>query len=177
MKHQKDNFEYITLSQIGIWAKPLPTLNTDNWVKILYNIQQNTSTAKKSNIGGYQTPANLPTLPIFFPLVKTLNSEIFEITKNPNIQIEGMWGNISSFTNFNSIHTHHTNIKKLSGVLYLQTPSNSGDIIFHNPLDLSIAFNVKPKPKTLIIFPSYLPHFVEPNLSQEDRISIAFNFN
>jgi uncharacterized protein (TIGR02466 family) len=28
----------------------------------------------------------------------------------------------------------------------------------------------------LLIFPSWLPHGVEPNMSDEDRISISFNY-
>ena len=37
-------------------------------------------------------------------------------------------------------------------------------------------FSIVPEEKTLIIFPSWLQHWVTPNLEEEDRISIACNF-
>ena len=35
---------------------------------------------------------------------------------------------------------------------------------------------ISPKENMLIVFPSWVPHAVEINLSDEDRISLAFNF-
>jgi ectoine hydroxylase-related dioxygenase (phytanoyl-CoA dioxygenase family) len=34
---------------------------------------------------------------------------------------------------------------------------------------------IEPEEGSLIIFPSYLPHSVEPNKHDEERISISFN--
>ena len=36
-------------------------------------------------------------------------------------------------------------------------------------------FTVKPTPGTLLLFPSYLPHSVQENVSNSDRYSLAFN--
>ena len=35
---------------------------------------------------------------------------------------------------------------------------------------------VKPEEKLLIVFPSWLPHSVEPNDIDEERISLSFNY-
>jgi len=37
--------------------------------------------------------------------------------------------------------------------------------------------NYNPIPGRLILFPSYLAHYVEPNLNKKDRISVSFNIN
>ena len=34
---------------------------------------------------------------------------------------------------------------------------------------------IMPRSGLLILFPSFLPHSVNPNLSEEERISISFN--
>ena len=92
-----------------------------------------------------------------------------------------MWGNISSFTHSNQIHNHITSLtfsdQQLSGVVYLKVPKNSGKILFYNPFNVNIQYCFTPKENEIFLFPSVLYHSVEPNLSQEDRISIAFNFN
>ena len=35
---------------------------------------------------------------------------------------------------------------------------------------------IPPKENMLLVFPSWVPHAVETNLSDEDRISLSFNF-
>ena len=36
-------------------------------------------------------------------------------------------------------------------------------------------FMVKPEKNVLYVFPSWLQHFVDANMSQEERISLSFN--
>ena len=38
-------------------------------------------------------------------------------------------------------------------------------------------YPVEPSPLSCIIFPSWLSHYVEPNMSDEKRISLSFNFD
>ena len=40
----------------------------------------------------------------------------------------------------------------------------------------SAEYFVKPTENFCILFPSYLPHYVEPNLNKQNRISISFNY-
>ena len=73
---------------------------------------------------------------------------------------------------------------------YCEVPTNSGRIVFENPVlhqrttmiwyekhDMwnSEFIQLAPKKYDLIIFPSYLPHFVEANKSNKPRISLACN--
>ena len=38
-------------------------------------------------------------------------------------------------------------------------------------------FFVEPEKNVLYVFPSWLQHFVDANMSQEERISLSFNTN
>ena len=97
---------------------------------------------------------------------------------------------------FNKAHTHPGAV--WSGVYYVQTPSDSGKIAFYDPRPQANVLNIRynkaqskkkevlgrvnydPKVGRLLLFPSWLQHEVQPNLSElegddGDRISISFN--
>jgi uncharacterized protein (TIGR02466 family) len=82
----------------------------------------------------------------------------------------------------------------ISGCVYLQMPENSGNILYHNPLEtrrISNTFFEKIKKEEndynfshitytpvvgeMIIFESWLQHTVQQNMSDKNRISIGFN--
>jgi uncharacterized protein (TIGR02466 family) len=75
----------------------------------------------------------------------------------------------------------------LSGVYYLTAPQDCGDIVFRDPRPgaLGAPFRLfkddcdhasfTPFAGLMILFPSYLEHFVLPSRSDEDRISISFD--
>ena len=75
-----------------------------------------------------------------------------------------------------------------SGILYIQTSDNSGDIVFNDLTDKrfllrtkkhniynSEQFTFRPKNGMIIIFPSEITHQILKNKSNTDRISLAFN--
>ena len=88
---------------------------------------------------------------------------------------------------------HHNHIKSVfSGVYYIKVPKNSGDLEFNSPVAdhkyvidsqwikefnffNSNTWKVPAEEGKLVIFPSWLVHFVQPNLSDEDRISLSFD--
>jgi uncharacterized protein (TIGR02466 family) len=96
------------------------------------------------------------------------------------------WGNIHDTGGFNQPHIHREAV--LSGCFYLATPKGSGAIVFHDPRPgtlysrpwgkgvnswgkAGIAVNAG----TLLLFPHWLEHSVEPNEANERRYSIAMN--
>jgi uncharacterized protein (TIGR02466 family) len=115
----------------------------------------------------------------------------------PNMVILNMWINISKTGGYNINHVHSNSI--LSGCFYVKTPDNCGNIVFINPiknlihaymgywhlmdegkLDNSplshMQWEISPKENNIVLFPSWLEHYVSDNESDEDRISISFNF-
>ena len=89
-------------------------------------------------------------------------------------------------------HNHPTS--DLSGVLWIKSQKDCGNIIFESPRSFathqeiecynedfkennnyfhSFAFN--PVAGRIMVFPSHLEHHVDFNNSQEDRISVSFN--
>ena len=116
-----------------------------------------------------------------FDVFDTLDYNVDEI------EITGMWGNILKPGETHSPHTHSNNF--LSGVFYLESDAETG-IIFSDPRPAAAVLVPRKKEKTnensnllsyiskqnrLIIFPSWLVHWVPMNKSKRDRISISFN--
>lgn len=104
--------------------------------------------------------------------------------------ISSLWVNINSKYSYHELHNHPESF--LSGVYYLQIPSNSGGIILHDPreqlrfgepkLAHKNSFNAKvvkwePVAGKIFMFPGWLYHSVEQNHSDEDRVSVAFNLS
>lgn len=103
------------------------------------------------------------------------------------IQAEG-WINILGPGGMNAPHEHPGWV--WSGCYYVQTPAGegrSGEVEFldsrTNVRTLTVEgapcfaskYSVRPQAGQLLLFPSYLKHWVAPNRSQEERISVAFN--
>ena len=104
------------------------------------------------------------------------------------VKITNMWAIINKDRAFNERH-HHGN-SSLSAAYYVKAEKNSGDIIFFDPRQANVFHHpaskeanslncqvqsVTPKAGTLVLFPSYLEHKVDENLSNEERIVISFN--
>ncbi len=122
--------------------------------------------------------------------VKYIKSLDYEI-KASELEMTSCWVNIVPPGHFHSLHLHP--LSTISGTYYLKTPKNCGDLRFEDPRlsKLMAAPNRKANAKTtnkqfikikaeennLVLFESWLRHEVEKNLSQEDRVSISFNFN
>ena len=104
------------------------------------------------------------------------------------------WINCGYGESYNVPHVHPGSI--LSGVLYLKTPEGSGRIVFKDPRPQAIWSELHKKPSLskcihlsplakiipvagkIIVFPSWLEHYVEPGQNQSElRISMPFNIN
>jgi uncharacterized protein (TIGR02466 family) len=104
------------------------------------------------------------------------------------IVLTGCWANVNAPGAAHSQHSHPNNF--LSGVYYLKTQPGADTIDFHDPRSQTgiirppvtelTAENtdqvvVMVKEGMLLIFPAWLPHSVDPNRSEEIRISLSFN--
>ena len=106
------------------------------------------------------------------------------------VKILNMWAIINKKGNFNIEHTHPNNY--LSAAYYVKAPDNCGNFKATNPNILnrhvrakaekanelnSNSVSIKINEGDLLIFPAYLPHSVEENKSDEDRVIISFNID
>lgn len=142
---------------------------------------------------GWQTPTDLQRRPEFEALTACFMRAAQNVLNYLKVEYEDFyitdcWANINRFGHSHSMHTHPNNY--LSGVYYVKVPPNSGQIVFGDPRPQASAITPRHKENTiansnqmhidpeegkLILFNSWLPHFVEVNQSGEERISIAFN--
>ena len=119
---------------------------------------------------------------------KIIDGDTIYIKKPYNVIFDDPWLNVDRENHSNKTHTHPGS--DLSLTYYCEVPANSGSIGFENPVlhqrTTSIWYekhdvwnsefiHLTPKKYDLIIFPSYLPHFVEPNKSNTPRISLVCN--
>ena len=158
-----------------IWGFELKVekFHLPDYVEYIIDMCKNQESAKKSNFGGWQSHEDLHKEAIFLELNKSINSICDTCIAGSYIQ--DMWANVNFYKDFNGQHIHDG---VLSGVFYLSVPKNSGNLILVDPRPVGILknnFSIKPEPLALVLFPSWLEHYVEPNLSNEPRISISFN--
>ena len=108
--------------------------------------------------------------------------------KDKNIRISEMWAIINKKDDFNVIHTHPNCF--LSAAYYVKASKNCGkfevehpnsakkyafpEIEKRNEFNLEVA-SIDIEEGDLLLFPSYLPHKVSQNNSDQDRIVISFN--
>lgn len=150
-----------------------------DYINEITKLESTDKTVVKSNSGGFQSHDNLHQLPVFAELISTLETIGSDCIQKPVI-ITDMWANI----NYRNCHNYaHTHGGALSGVFYLEVPPNSGRLVLCNPAVRSDGhvlrspnYPIVPENLALIVFPSWLEHYVEPNLSEDRRISISFNF-
>jgi uncharacterized protein (TIGR02466 family) len=105
-----------------------------------------------------------------------------------SLEVTGCWATVLAKGAMHRMHSHPNNF--LSGVYYLRVLPGADTINFHDPrsqarvirppvVELTAANTdqvvVKVTNGTLLMFPSYLDHSVDANLSDEERISVSFN--
>lgn len=117
---------------------------------------------------------------------------ILQVKKNVEFYITTSWINKHKKGHFGGSHIHNNSM--LSGVVYLVTDPNSGNIVFektnqyHNCFTTTVvpeyteknlfnsaSFEVVVEPGMIALFPSVLQHYIQRSNSDKDRYSIAFN--
>jgi uncharacterized protein (TIGR02466 family) len=96
----------------------------------------------------------------------------------------GVWANVLRDGGYNRIHNHPGSV--WSGCYYVSVgrataePAHNGWIEFQDPRPGNIHGGkepVEPREGTILIFPGWLNHFVNPFRGEGERISIAFNLD
>lgn len=161
-------------------------------------LEKTSSGVGKSNNGGWQSDTvRLDKKPykVLLPhIAGCLNSIADYAGYKRNYTLINSWININRACCNNIPHVHPGST--ISGVVYIRVPENSGKINFINPARVAIAgyvdgdtegetpkgpnsqlWHCQPAAGDLLMFPSWLEHYVENNrnVNNEPRISIAFN--
>jgi uncharacterized protein (TIGR02466 family) len=143
--------------------------------------------------GGWQSENDLHHLDQFRGLVACIHDaaqSVLDFLKSGDgaFELTGLWANMNPKGAAHPIHSHPNNF--LSGVYYLRTYEGANTVNFHDPRSQTgiirppitelTAENtdqvvVEVSDGTLLMFPSWLPHSVDPSGSDEARISVSFN--
>jgi len=123
-------------------------------------------------------------------VIEAAVAEVLEFLKIAprDFAITGCWGNVAAPGAWHRMHSHPNNF--LSGAYYVQVQEGADTINFHDPrpqtgilrppVSALTSYNtdqvvVKVAIGTLLVFPAWLPHSVDPNASEADRLSVSFN--
>ena len=158
----------------------------------ILDIRKHIISTYNSDTKNWQSIADLHKMIIY----DTLTDKILEYSKNvfdklelkyDSFKITDMWSNVLKPGETHRPHTHSNNM--LSGVYYVDAVETSG-IIFTDPrpqagviqpdvnkqiLDNASIVKYDSATNRMILFPSWLQHYVPVNETNKNRISIAFN--
>ena len=187
-----------------VWRHHTDKIDNRKLENIILEKEQKDKGVTFTNVGGYHSSAiNLEKEKGFKCIYDYINEcmevILFENNYKLNLGILSShgWININRKGDFNREHVHPD--CHWSGVYYVKTPANCGELRFHNPIAASsmvksghllnlTSSNIKtsfflnsipldPYEGSVLIFPSWLFHSVDPNRSNYDRISISFNID
>ena len=187
-----------------VWRHHTDKIDNRKLENIILEKEQKDKGVTFTNVGGYHSSAiNLEKEKGFKCIYDYINEcmevILFENNYKLNLGILSShgWININRKGDFNREHVHPD--CHWSGVYYVKTPANCGELRFHNPIAASsmvksghllnlTSSNIKtsfflnsipldPYEGSILIFPSWLFHSVDPNRSNYDRISISFNID
>ena len=171
-----------------------PTLNQELERDIIAWSKQDKGITR-TNVQGWHSTTNMAELPQFKKLVDMLyacQKTIYEQEQYESEPVLGnMWANINPPGGMNRAHQHPNSL--WSGVYYIKAPKNCGHLKIDDPRSsaamcrpnqkegpkparLFRETHYEPIPGRCIMFPSWLMHCVDPNQSNDIRISVSFNF-
>ena len=171
-----------------------PTLNQELERDIVAWSKQDKGIVR-TNVQGWHSTTDMHERPEFKKLVDMLYACQKTIYEQEHLDSEPYLGNMLANINppggMNRAHQHPNSL--WSGVYYIKAPKNSGHLKIDDPR--SSAAMVRPNQKKgpvparlfrethyepiagrCIMFPSWLMHCVDPNNSNDIRISVSFNF-
>ena len=149
----------------------------------------------RTNIKGWHSTTNMNELPEYKRLIDLLFEAQRTIYQQEHLDSEPYLGNMLANINppgaMNRAHMHPNSL--WSGVYYVKALPNSGHLKVEDPRAAASMSRPRqkegptpsrlwrethfdPKPGRLIMFPAWLTHCVDPNNSNDIRISISFNF-
>ena len=179
----------IDIFKTSIYKTSIKNIDYKNYfIELLNNQRKLNNCTFISNVGGFQSQS-LNTIDETIKenlFVKPTLEYIKQFNRNYKIELSNFWINSNNKNDYNLMHNHSG--ANISGVYYIQVPENSGRIVFQNgdltkmssinqfdDINFHARYFVPINEYDLILFSSDTLHFTEPNRSNDERISIAFN--
>lgn len=155
-----------------------------------------------NDYAGYTSYASLADLPWRFPifngLVKVLNKHVASFVKDlefdlddKKLKLEDIWINILPEGGIHTSHIHPHSV--ISGTTYVAMPKGASAIKFEDPrsqmmmaaptrkpdarAEMRSFTYLQPEVGEVLLWESWLRHEVPMNLTEEERISVSFNYN
>ena len=177
-----------------LWQIQIKGVDNDAIKEYCYHLKDNTEGVTISNRGGWHSKEILEPLPdalneLFSNFLGFVNDYCAQITGLNNLMLGNFWVNINQKYDYNRTHDHQNSI--LSAVYYVDAEGDDiGNFVaerddtaefflgsYKNVSGFTgTSFSITPFTGFAFIMPSWILHSVEQNLTDRDRISIAFNF-
>ena len=157
---------------------------------------------EENGFPGYTSYASLSDLPWRFPifadLVKTLDAHVAAFAKDlqfdlgdKKLQLEDIWINILPEGGIHTSHIHPHSV--ISGTTYVAMPDGASALKLEDPRlpmmmaaptrvkdardELRTFYYAKPEVGDVLLWESWLRHEVPMNMSEDDRVSVSFNYS
>ena len=177
-----------------LWQIQIKGVDNDAIKEYCYHLKDNTEGVTISNRGGWHSKEILEPLPdalneLFSNFLGFVNDYCAQITGLNNLMLGNFWVNINQKYDYNRTHDHQNSI--LSAVYYVDAEGDDiGNFVaerddtaefflgsYKNVSGFTgTSFAITPLTGFAFLMPSWMLHSVEQNLTDRDRISIAFNF-
>ena len=170
----------------------------------VYKVQRDftfPSREKHTFVGGWQSDDLRHFDKTFVEIVlKHVNLFAKKLELKTPLILANMWISINKYNDYTLTHMHRGSV--ISGVFYLQSPKDGGDIVFTHPLEFdhqraffffydmqkdkvlnsnaynSYTWTMPTDALTLYLFPNWMLHGVKPSQNKrKDRIALSFNFH
>lgn len=184
---------------VQCWPTPLYLEDLESSIdnaalrEALLNDERNLPSSKNSNATAWQSPDDLlirhaallaGVTQAIQRAMSRINAVVGVIDDGSSTWRAEAWATICRAGNHHDTHLHHGAI--WSGTYYVEVPqlrladeSGEGAIEFldpcHSARRCEATFRIVPRPGLLVLFPSWLQHWVRPHKQVGPRISIAFN--
>lgn len=188
------------LSELG---QPIDPKELDNaCLSIAEDDEAGQEWCEREGFPGYTSYASLTDLPWRFPifkdLVDVLDKHVAAFAEDAQFDLDGrelkledIWINILPEGGIHTSHIHPHSV--VSGTTYVAIPQEGSAIKFEDPRsqmmmaaparlpdareEMRQFIYVAPEVGDVLLWESWLRHEVPMNMSEEDRISISFNYN
>ena len=186
-------------------SEQAPAINADEMAASCYSIAEDDEAGQdwceQNGYPGYTSYASLTDLPWRFPifgdLVKSLDVHVAAFAEDlefdlgdRSLVLEDIWINILPEGGIHTGHIHPHSV--ISGTTYVAMPEGASAIKFEDPrLPMMMAAPTRrkdcreelrpfiyetPKVGDVLLWESWLRHEVPMNMSEEERISVSFNY-